>query len=437
MLKNAGLPTLLFFLANLLILGGLSVARAPLSIGQMLVVLSAIWFCFQSKKFPHFWADKYALGLMLMFILPFASYFVTEDTETWAKDLRIKLPFLFLPLAYSLAPSLSHLQYRLLALLFVFVHGLIGIVSVVVYYLKPHAQDFILHNGSISMISHIDHIYFGIFLSFSAIWAFWFFVEKYFEPLKPEDDEEIPYIGLKGNTFRYLMLFFAILNAIIIHFLTSRNGFLALYSGIFAFILYYLVKKRKYLLGATAFLGTALMPFLAYHFVPSFHNRIDISRWDLEQYFVHHTACDCSLTLRLIAWEKTVDIFKKSPIIGTGMADVRKDLLASYSPEKLNMNIAPDLLPNEFLDSPHSQYLEHLAGLGGLGILSLCFALFYPLFMERNSISFPQVAIIAIISAALLTESALERQWGIAFFITFAMLLRKKRSNSFNTIHHE
>jgi O-antigen ligase len=407
----------LYFWGNVLIVSGLSISRAMLSIGQFLLIFAGILQLFQNPTAFRkiLLKNKMLYIFALLFILPLLSGFYTSDIANWKSDLQIKLPFLILPFAYILQPNFNLKQWAILAFLFVIPHGLIALFSVLDYHffhLIPQITDKnIMQSGSIKISTGIDHIYFGIFLAYSALFAMVMSFPKAFHlPALPK-----PY--------SFLMQFFALLNFILTHLLTSRNGFLTLYVGAGILILYYIIRNRKFGYGLALMALLVATPMIVQKTVPTFRARMENTYWDAEQYLRFHRLCDCSLALRFYAWEHTWGIFQQHFFLGTGIADVKKDLMESYNLNDGKLEVAADLTADELPEGPHSQYLEYLAGLGIVGFIALISTLFFPLTdkMPKNIFLY---LILGGLATIMLTESFLERQWGIAFFVSFYYLAR-------------
>lgn len=415
----------LYFWGNVLIVSGLSISRAMLSIGQICILLAGVLQLLQNPAaFRQIVAkDKMLYVFSLLFILPLLSVFYTTDIGNWKSDLQIKLPFLILPFAYLLQPAFNAKQWATLAFLFVIPHGLIALFSVLDYHffhLIPQISDKdIMQSGSIKISTGIDHIYFGIFLAYSALLAVVMSFPKNFQmPILPKK-------------WQYVMQFFALLNTALVHFLTTRNGFLTLYVGFGILIAYYIIQNRKFLQGILLLVMLIFLPILVNKTVPTFRARVENTYWDAEQYLRFHRLCDCSLALRFYAWEHTWNIFQQHFFLGTGIADVKNDLLASYNLNDGKLEVAADLLPEELPESPHSQYLEYLAGLGIVGFMLLISMILLPL-TDKNPKNIFLYLILGGMATIMLTESFLERQWGIAFFVTFYFLSRKFVHNQIN-----
>ena len=85
----------------LIMLAAAAVSRGALSVSLVLFVCLALLhknFFAQVKTFA---ATPFLLGLSLLFFLPFVSGLWSDDLHKWGDVVRIKLPLLFVPLAFA------------------------------------------------------------------------------------------------------------------------------------------------------------------------------------------------------------------------------------------------------------------------------------------------------------------------------------------------
>jgi len=120
---------------------------------------------------------------------------------------------------------------------------------------------------------------------------------------------------------------------------------------------------------------------------------------------------------RLIMWNTSIQLIKRSPILGAGTGDV-KDVLIAKNIEMGNTGVADKKL------NAHNQYLNTWVQLGVFGLISLLMfftTLFYLAKKEKNMYLF-YFGLILFLS--LLTESFLETQAGIipVGLLSFALL---------------
>ncbi len=394
------------FTGYLLMASGLSLSRAMMSIGIGLVIAASILHYISSKSQKIIYPSYFGWLVIGVFVLAFISGIYSEDTQRWAELIRIKLPLLLFPILIAQFQQLKTSRVGIVVLVFALALCLVVLLSFGKYFVvseTPFAlmATHIKNTGTVEIITKVHHIYFGLFLAFSAIGCLSLYMEKE-----------------RKETFKYERICFLVLctlNTISVHLLTSRTGFITLYAGFLFFIIHYLLTKRQYLTGLIFAALLALSPLTAYQLLPSFKERIDFTIWESKEYLVYHKLWDSSMMKRYFTWEITWDIFKAHPMTGIGIGDIRKALLTEGEKRLKNINRAEDMNEEQLLESPHCQYLENMATQGILGLLCLVAVIAYPFLKKGKPIWV--YCFIFVIALSLLTESLLERQWGITFFV--------------------
>ena len=264
-------------------------------------------------------------------------------------------------------------------------------------------------NVPIPVVTGISHIYFGVILAFSVFVGISLFRRKTYLFHKKE---------------RWVLLIASLCSIVCLHILTSRTGFVAFYSGLAGVGVLYVLRERAWLPGLAIFALIILMPIAAYHASPSFKQRVHVTHWDYVQY-TNNNLCNCSVTLRLVVWETTFRVFLYQPIGGVSFADLDEEIRNQYVMDGVNIH-TPGLLLG-----PHNQYLESLAGGGLTGFILLVLLLALPFFWGKKKHTMLFFAFILMITGSLITESFLERQLGVAFFVLFYMLLQREGFRQF------
>jgi O-antigen ligase len=128
---------------------------------------------------------------------------------------------------------------------------------------------------------------------------------------------------------------------------------------------------------------------------------------------------ETTLSIRWIKWKCSIKGILDSPFFGTGTGDSIDYLVSCYEKEKF-WGMYP-----QYRFNSHNQYLELTLTLG-LGALFILFYIFYRAFktaiIRKNNLYF---IFLLLVSFVCLTESFLERQWGLVFFVLFISLFSK------------
>lgn len=115
-----------------------------------------------------------------------------------------------------------------------------------------------------------------------------------------------------------------------------------------------------------------------------------------------------SATYRLAEWKCALEAISRSPVIGTGVGDNRETLFSIYREMGFFQGI-------EQRFNAHNQFLETTIATGFLGLLILLiwWAQYTLAAVKKSSIL--SLSILSFFLLSLLTESMLERAWGVLF----------------------
>ncbi len=397
-------PVNLAWLASVVAVVGLSASKAALSISTGALAFAAVWQMAQEGSIRGLWRDRTGNIQTLLFFLPLVSVIYTEHYGIWQEEMIVRLPLLALPLAYAILPRFSEKQYFIILFAFILTLSIISVLTLIRYF-----QDFTLitesikYNKHISIVRKTSHIHFGLMLAFSIFACL---------------------IHLRtGRQFfhsaeRGILLLCVFINLASLHILTSRSGIVAFYGALVLISLILMVQKRAFKQGLAVLTFIILAPLASYLAIPSFQNRVNITRYDLEQSLNPQENLHIySLGMRTLAWKTSWKVFLKHPLLGTAPADLETELLRQYEADGVVLNLSTPM------HRPHNQYLEQLAGLGIVGIIALFFVLLHPLIFNKGENSIVFWSFLVMFMLIMLVESLWERQITIAFYSIFYMLL--------------
>ena len=114
-------------------------------------------------------------------------------------------------------------------------------------------------------------------------------------------------------------------------------------------------------------------------------------------------------------WQNAIELISENPVFGTGIGDVKDQLMGMY-----RKNNYINGLENQL--NPHNQYLQTGVALGLVGIILLVIIFLNGLVISFKNNDWIAFLFIAIVSLNCLTESMLERRAGILFFALFYSL---------------
>ncbi len=394
------------YISCFILMIGLITSKFLLSAAMWMLIISALFRLRETDAktlmpqyigniIPQFKINPAFLMLTLWFSTVFISGLWSEDIGFWLERVRLRLPFVILPIAFMSLPAFSARQ--LYGLFYGFVI-LMSIISLGV--LMNYALHFDEINQRIKMGKFVpiplDHIRFSVELSFATLcglelWLRNFFWKKAFET--------------------QLILGLTLFLFVTLHVLSVRSGLACLYICLIIRILQYIFQNQKYIIGIGLLTILLSIPYAAYKTIPTLHNKINYALWDwkMRQQGTGQAYSDSERwTANLVGWQ----LWKTSPILGIGAGDVRAATTQIYI-EKY-----PNLMPKE----PHNQWLYIGVGTGILGVLTCLMAFFYPL-LRRRAYREPLFLMLHLnLFTSFIPESPVEIAIGTAFYAFFVCL---------------
>ncbi len=299
---------------------------------------------------PHKWLY---LSLMLLYGLTLLSGANSENTADWLHFVKIKAPYLLLPIICLNHPPIERKMYRSL-LLTLILCVLISSVGVMSYYAIHMLESNEQISSGKSLDTPLTHVKFSVLLAMSIISASALALQN---KLIWSRHWRLPLYIIIGFLF------------VTIHVLSARTGLLTLYAVGGPMLLVYFWKQKRYRLIALVSLMALSAPFIAYHTIPSFYHKYHYMKHDL-QMMKEGKADNYSDGERLRSISIGLTLWKENPLLGTGIGDLRDRCEQEYT-EHYPLSTKKIM--------PHNQYVMYLAayGLLGLVLFLLCFA--YPI----------------------------------------------------------
>lgn len=203
---------------------------------------------------------------------------------------------------------------------------------------------------------------------------------------------------------------------LIITLLSSKAGMLSLALTL-AFISAQVIRQSHKRARWVLILMLLLMIPTGLMFSGSIRARFSVMKnISLEPSEISHAKKADGVVIRKLSWEIAWNQWLKSPLLGTGTGDYRKQTY--HELEKRNL-----LTTFEGFKNTHNQFLQTAATLGTFGFFALLMWLFVPLLSLRRSKRWLYTLLILLVSANLLVESMLEVQSGVLFISFFHVFL--------------
>lgn len=369
-------------------------SRALLSFSTALLAIVCLtqthWrtFFVQLRKEPAAWC------MLLLFFIPALSGLGSSDINTWAVLMLIKLPYLFMPLAFFAMPPVTEKQWQqwvgLLLLL------LVGACLWSVLHYVPQMQS--IHQSYLSaktlpVLMDNDHLRFSWLLSVGMLGA-----------LRGWDTAE-------HKLHRRLALAAVLLIFMFLHLLAARTGLLLAYF----FGLGYVLTQRRFgsrRYNVLAFMLIIAVAIVALLSVPTLQNRWKYLRYTYQHgvgnYLPGSTDGNRWLSLRA-GWE----VLQQHPW-GVGLGDVRSVIFQWYDTHYPGMQETDKQFPA-------NEWLVHGCAAGWPGVLLFTVALVAPFFSPVFRKNIWGTLLLAGNIGIALTDSSMEGQLGI-FIHTFTLL---------------
>jgi len=333
---------------------------------------------------------------LYLFIVFFSAWQTEGDWTYWMERMRIKLPFLALPIAFLGLPRFDDRAVKgLLYFLLIFM-TIISIGVGINYGLHFDEINNLISRGKPMPVPR-NHIRFSILMSVAIIGGIYLISTQYF--YKNIVEKSL----IKGITI-FLFLF--------IHILSVKTGIVCLYVALGVLSLRYIYTSQKYLIGLSVIIGLLSIPMIAFFTIPSFQQKINYAHYDLTQYLAGNGekyADSGRITSLKVGWE----IFSESPIFGTGSGNLKREVIKKY--KKKYPGYEESLLP-------HNQFLYVLAGMGIFGFALFLLALFFPLFYKKPYRNSFFMGYYWIFITAFILEHTIENAVGVGTFTFFLLL---------------
>ncbi|WP_303310235.1 O-antigen ligase family protein [Hymenobacter sp. BT730] len=373
---------------------GLLMARALIALSPVVGVLATVaqpnlrrqlacWLRLRTVWFP---------ALLYLFLLMSGLY--TSEWSVWRHELFRQLPLLVVPYAFGVAVPLTARQRLGVGSIFVLGVSGLGIATLGEYLMNaPQANEAFGLGQSMPSVTGVFHIHFSIMLALAVFIGMLLSRET-----------------LTSSPLRWLLRAASIAALLVLHVLAYRTGLLVFYVTLLLDIVLLLVTRRKWRLGLILGGLLLLLPWTALQTLESARQRLEVTRYDLEQFSSGGDINNYSLSKRLAAWQTANIVFQAHPLVGVAPADVRAAMMQQYAWQSFGLTRANWVMV-------HNQYLHYLVG-GGLLQLGLwLLVLLGPLAQPAQRRNPYVVHSICVLGVAMLTDSLLELQIGFNLFV--------------------
>lgn len=384
-------------IACLLMVAGLLFSRALLSIAMILMVVNALhpeaikssWN--KIKKNAFIWCA-------LLFFLSYAlSGFWSDDKVEWLGYVQLKLPFVFIPFAMLGMPlqQTKFLKLVTFGTLYILLAG----VLYSFYFLALNFQVFLAGSHFLSPVEG-DYIRFTIALALGINVAIYVLKSKL--------------VASKlGKFLVYGWIFIAVAY---LHIQAAKSGLASLYILALIYLLYEIIKRKKYLaIGGLVVAGIVMLfVFLS---LPVVKSQIENFKFEQKVWQTADTSGykqSMSFVPRVISYKIATQLIAQNPVIGVGPTDMEDAIDKRYDAEFPSIRGKSRIVP-------HNQFLYTALAVG----IPLAITLLLMVIAPLRAGGFSNVFVLttfAVLLCGLMIEPMLEVQHGVFTYLFFTLL---------------
>lgn len=375
-------------------LAGLFLSRAALSIGMMLFVAAALVHARFLQQVKKGFTTGITAALCLLFFIPFVSGLWSSNIAEWSSTVRIKLPLLLLPLAFVGQWQLPQKKWLQLAYLFLVLltAGTLWSTFQYVQNMTEVHESYLRAKTLLTPLKN-DHVRFSWLVSAGALLC--------------------ALLLQSTKRLKTLLAFLMIWFAVYLHLLAVRTGLFSFYMMLGGLALWHVVQQKNALASFWTIGVLLLLPLAAYVALPTFQNRV--------KYFVYDYSFIKSGTYlpgandgaRAQSYRAGWHILKTHPF-GVGAGDVKEETNNWYSQNIAGMVPADQKLPS-------SEWLLYagFAGWPGVGLFMLSMLL--PLYFAPPRHRIHWWLLTGTLAGSFLFDIGLEVQYGVFIYSFFVL----------------
>jgi O-antigen ligase len=355
------------------------------------------------QYFRHFWQNKALVALTIPFLLVLISGLWSENNVYWLERVRIKLPFLILPLAFANLPPLSKKQFW--GIFYVF---LIAFSIFCGRHLFFYAQHFAEVNRGLGQGIPIPTNWNHISFATMAVFAFLGGLELWKRNFYWSNPKE-----------QFLIRALVVFLFIALHILSVRSAILSMYICLFFHLLDLIFNQKRWKIGLLSLAILTTIPYLAYRTVPSLRQRIDYAIWDYGKY-KQGDLRQKSDSERITTLKMGMAAFRESLVLGVGYGDIMDEVSRQYK----------TYFPHLGVREPHSFWLFSLIGTGIMGTLVFLMAFATHWFYEQRY----RIGLFSLLHFLIVFTNTIdfvvEGTYGAVFYAFFvALFVSQKKIN--------
>ncbi|MCS6990467.1 MAG: O-antigen ligase family protein [Chitinophagales bacterium] len=379
------------------VIAGLFTNRAIASV-PMIVLCGYVLLAAPLQTFRMFLSDRVLIALTLVFFVYVGSAInSTSDKAFLLERLRIKLPFLALPVCYAYLKNRLHSrQVFVLLYFFVFLASFMSL-RISLNLLLHQDRMVQLYQMGQTIETPYHHTRYSLMVAFAFLAAIYLWQKNFVLWYRWE---------------RIAQLLAAAFLFVFLHLLAVRSGLLTTYLCLFYLLIRRLWHQRNFTSAIVTLLGLILVPVAAYLMMPTLRAKVSYMRDDLNRILAGEKAFNYSDAGRLASIAAGWQLFAENWLTGTGIGDLKTEMQQKLGndTEAARLNL------------PHNQFIFVAAGTGVFGLIIFILAVFLPLLPAASRQNWLFVCFNLILLTSFLFEATVEEQIGTAFYLVFLLL---------------
>ena len=331
------------------------------------------------------------LWFLIIFMLVLLGGFTAEDSGYWLTRVRVKLPFLGIPIAMvGLKPFTEKQINRFIGFLIIPLL-MTSIWTTWIYYSDTQSVIYNIGQGH-SFPVPFSHIRFSLLIALTFIGSIWSLSTSF--------------------SLRYWIAAGGVLLFAFLHLLAVRSGLVCAYAGVALYSFLYFYKKRQWTIILCMGLAGILIPAISVTTIPTLKQKVGYMRWDWQQ-LREGTITEGSDATRWYSILVGIEIFKEHPLIGVGTGSLKAEVERKYQ------EMYPEI---KQVKMPHNQFVSILAANGLLGLILFLLAILMPIIVGQRYRIPITIAWYAALLLSFMVENTLETAAGVGIFILFTSM---------------
>ena len=388
--------TAMLNLGLFLLLTGLFFSRFALSAGMAVLVGSAVVHCCK-RGIRQFELEKPLLVYTSVFLMYLVTGFYSEDKQFFTERIRVCLPFLLLPFAFSLQMLDKEKKWSLWLFYYLLLASVTTIWSTISYFLVYDSIGLFTENGTL-LPTPINHVRYSLMVAFAILVG----IHLLFN------------FGFKHRSGKFFILLLVAFLILYLHFLAVRSGIVGFYLSMVFIGLREIIarKKIRHSIVAVSILAISLTSF---GLIPSFQKKFQVTCQSVSSMLQKREIENTSDNGRVKSVEAGINVGISNLWTGVGMGDVKNEVVKYYRED------SSDWASRELL--PHNQFVFVFAAAGLPGLIWFTFAVLYPIFYYRFWRYNLIMGFNLIMLSSFLFDHTLETQIGVGFYLVFQLML--------------